>query len=326
MLSLASLAASEECAAPSPVVVIPASDAANSTRYFAELLCEMELPTAIGIPSKFISTTGAPGMGEPLSYAPLWTTATRTDTCFRAVVDDLLSEEEAMALSQALEPALLAGLGADGTSVVPIPTAPAVGGVWAKAAAGDGERARLIALALQRSKEQLKAFGVAEDSLVPTPHVVARTDRPESVQGRETSDAAERARERRAALENGRWSIAQAIGEASHSVRPHIDALYMPNTRFTVLIYLTGQLVEGGETLIVDEVAGDVVTSGVLATPRAGRAFVYSSTAENVHTSLGALRGTRSMLQFWFFSTAHVDPRAEFLAFDARSAGSAGER
>ena len=71
-----------------------------------------------------------------------------------------------MALSQALEPALLAGLGADGTSVVPIPTAPAVGGVWAKAAAGDGERARLIALALQRSKEQLKAFGVAEDSLV----------------------------------------------------------------------------------------------------------------------------------------------------------------
>ena len=74
----------------------------------------------------------------------------------------------------------------------------------------------------------------------------------------------------------------------------------MPNTRFTVLIYLTGQLVEGGETLIVDEVAGDVVTSGVLATPRAGRAFVYSSTAENVHTSLGSLRGTRSMLQFWF--------------------------
>ena len=148
-------------------------------------------------------------------------------------------------------------------------------------------------------KEQLKAFGVAEESLVPTPHVVARTDRPESV-GRAAPDAAERARERRTALAEGRWSIADAIAEASHSVRPHIDALYMPNTRFTVLIYLTGQLVEGGETLIVDEVAGDVVASGVQATPRAGRAFVYSSTAENVHTSLGSLRGTRSMLQFWF--------------------------
>ena len=121
-----------------------------------------------------------------------------------------MSEEEAIALSQALEPALLAGLGADGTSVVPIPTAPAVGGVWARAAAGDGERARLIALALQRSKEQLKAFGVAEDSLVPTPHVVARTDRPESV-GRTAPDAAERARERRTALAEGRWSIADAI-------------------------------------------------------------------------------------------------------------------
>ena len=301
MLSLASLAASEECAATTPVVVIPASDAANPTRHFASLPCETAAASVLArIPENMISTNAAPGEGSPIADAPLWKISPRTDRCFRAVVDNLLSEEEAIALSQALEPALLAGLGADGTSVVPIPTAPAVGGVWARAAGGDGERARLIALALQRSKEQLKAFGVAEDSLVPTPHVVARTDRPESVQGREASDAAERARERRAALENGRWSIAQAIGEASHSVRPHIDALYMPNTRFTVLIYLTGQLVEGGETLIVDEVAGDVVTSGVLATPRAGRAFVYSSTAENVHTSLGSLRGTRSMLQFWF--------------------------
>ena len=300
MLSLASLAASEECAAPTPVVVIPASDAANSTRHFASLPCETAAASVLArIPENMISTNAAPGEGSPIADAPLWKISPRTDTCFRAIVDNLLSEEEAIALSQALEPALLAGLGADGTSVVPIPTAPAVGGVWARAAGGDGERARLIALALQRSKEQLKAFGVAEDSLVPTPHVVARTDRPESV-GRVAPDAAERARERRAALENGRWSIAQAIGEASHSVRPHIDALYMPNTRFTVLIYLTGQLVEGGETLIVDEVAGDVVTSGVLATPRAGRAFVYSSTAENVHTSLGSLRGTRSMLQFWF--------------------------
>ena len=294
MLSLASLDASEECAATTPVVVIPASDAANSTRHFASLPCETAAASVLArIPENMISTNAAPGEGSPIADAPLWEIAPRTDRCFRAVVDNLLSEEEAIALSQALEPALLAASGADGTSVVPIPTAPVVGGVWARAAAGDGERARLIALALQRSKEQLKAFGVAEDSLVPTPHVVARTDRPESVEGRETSDAAERARERRAALENGRWSIAQAIGEASHSVRPHIDALYMPSTRFTVLIYLTGQLVEGGETLIVDAVAGDVVTSGVLATPRAGRAFVYSSTAENVHTSLGSLRGTR---------------------------------
>ena len=48
------------------------------------------------------------------------------------------------------------------------------------------------------------------------------------------------------------------------------------------------------------EVDGDTVKSGLVAQPRAGRAFVYSSTGENVHTSLGSLRGTRSMLQFWF--------------------------
>ena len=292
MLSLASLDASEECAATTPVVVIPASDAANSTRHFASLPCETAAASVLArIPENMISTNAAPGEGSPIADAPLWEIAPRTDRCFRAVVDNLLSEEEAIALSQALEPALLAGLGADGTSVVPIPTAPVVGGVWARAAAGDGERARLIALALQRSKEQLKAFGVAEDSLVPTPHVVARTDRPESVEGRETSDAAERARERRAAPENGDGRSHRRSARRA-SVRPHIDALYMPSTRFTVSLP-DGPARRGRRTLIVDAVAGDVVTTACWRR-RAWTAFVYSSTAENVHTSLGSLRGTRS--------------------------------
>ena len=176
-------------------------------------------------------------------------------------------------------------------SVVPIPTAPAV------AACGPGRRrrrrrARLIALALQRSKEQLRrsacrGFAGADAALW-------RADRPESVGAWHRTRPSARASGD--ALENGRWSIAQAIGEASHSVRPSravhaehaVHGAHLPD----------GPARRGRRTLIVDEVAGDVVTSGVLAT-RARRAFVHSSTAENVHTSLGSLRGA-GRCQFWF--------------------------
>ena len=66
MLSLASLAASEECAAQSPVVVIPASDAANSTRHFASVPCETAAASVLArIPENMISTNAAPGEGSP---------------------------------------------------------------------------------------------------------------------------------------------------------------------------------------------------------------------------------------------------------------------
>jgi hypothetical protein len=84
----------------------------------------------------------------------------------------------------------------------------------------------------------------------------------------------------------------------------HADFLTDHLFVYTAILYLCTRGrdgLDGAETDIANEVGDDgLVSSGVRVEPSRGRLLVFSSGAENFHTALSILSGTRTVTQLWF--------------------------
>lgn len=196
--------------------------------------------------------------------------------CFRAVHDDFISDEEADALWNGLEPEYGRGESTgDGEKFI---------AVWPQMF-----RAGLLGNITSRMADYLVSEHGARGV-----RVSHRNSRGEWRFPGTLHDGALKAAQRQGALRQGRL---KADG--------HIDAARPVQWHYTVLLYVGHHGADrfaGGETLLIDSVEPETghVSSGVLVEPRRGRVLAFSSGSENVHMALQVTYGYRSIMQFWF--------------------------
>ena len=224
-------------------------------------------------------------MGSPVEQTPVFqanklrTTREcfRGTRCFRAVRDDFVSVEEAVAIWEGIEPHYERAGATDGEKFIGIrPEYVQPAGLFRNVTT------RMAAFL----EEQMGARNVR----------VSHTNSRGEWRFTNDLDAGRAAAARRQELvRSGRYN--QRKG--------HIDAARPTSWLFTCLLYV-GRHGEdefaGGETLLIDEVGetDGSVRRGLLVEPRRGRLLAFSSGIENVHTALTATHGYRSLIQVWF--------------------------
>lgn len=191
----------------------------------------------------------------------------RPDRCFRAVVDDFVTAEEADRLEAMLEPVLAGSRPADFEQQVATAEwddledtiVPNVDELVQQGLGRDAKLASATAL-LKEVTAKVRAllidgFGAPESIRTTKPFIIARS----SVQLKlPQARAFELAQERLRAFSSG------ALSRSSLPKRqwmPHFDAAWLPEVAYTLLLYLppAEHTVAGGETLFVDSFAGGTV-------------------------------------------------------------------
>lgn len=275
---------------PTPVLLVPAARAANSSVWNVDCT---HTPEALHSRIRLEWIHGA----DDAADIPLWKTPrTRfgcfAPRCFRAVHDDFASPQESRDLWRGLEPRYgrTNRRGEQFTSI-------------REQHFDDGLLARITSRMAALLVEQYGAVRPKISHLNTIGHWALDEDVAAGA-GADYSAAApafEQAAERRARVLAGRFAGA----------RGHIDAARPTQWLWTCLLYVgPHDELAGGETLLIDE-AVDLVSStgrvpqvaaskGLLVEPRRGRLLVFTSGAENVHSALPIFGGHRALIQVWW--------------------------
>jgi len=281
-----------ECAAGLAIVASSAALNSSTLRYRSILGCESTLEELQRRVDLALVEAASAEVGK-LEAAPFFDRSWGSDAaagggsrkCFRAVVDDFVSEEEADMLEALLEPLFVKSRKQEsGAADVIVPSVlPDLSPV--DLVLVDSISARVTRLLSDQFDVDHKLLGSA--------YVVARSSlRDEFAE----AHADQLSRERHLAFSRGELTLSML---PTDQCRPHIDAAWLPAVAYTVLLYL-GRVESGGETLFLDSLTeGGLVGGGTLISHRRRRAAIYSAGPENVHCGAGNYRGNRTVLQFW---------------------------
>lgn len=278
----------ESCTSPLSIIPLSVGGQKDYWRYRESVACEFSFEELEArIPRHYMALEGENEVGA-LEDAPFFAEGERGAMigCFRAVIDDFLTLEEAAGLETLLEPFFAQQREqAAGTADTVVRLV--------RAQVDDARRALVDSVIARVRRSLMQHFGVADGGMEP--YIVARSSR---VVVDDVARAHSFAAERQLSFSRGELALSSLPAEQA---QPHFDAAWLPTIAFTALLYLADEAaIAGGETLFVDSLDNNGrVNKGLLVTPRRARATIYTAGAENVHLAAGNLAGNRTILQLW---------------------------
>ena len=205
------------------------------------------------VPLQYIRT----GETSELKDTPLYNTpetARPESGCFRAVLDNFVSKDEAELMLE-LVTSLLEREGEWEGQVATVSVSPSF---------LDATQRLLL------TRLTARVHALLEEKLDVTlrtdPYIIARTERPEDERGGDgglaQAQRADRAEARRRSFRHGlfnmSWPCEHCAPTDALPIRaflPHIDSAFMPHVAYTVLLHLVAGPVVGGETCFIDAVS-----------------------------------------------------------------------